>query len=363
MTQPAESPEAPEPTGVAGVSGLLARLRKRMPWFDHVMRAQQRYNDSKGDFFAAGITYFTVFSIFPLLMLGFATGGFILASSPQLLATIEEKIRETIHGQMGEQVVGLMDAALESRTSVGVVATATAAWVGLGWMANLREALSQMWGHDRAKPSGFVKTKLSDLLALLSTFVAILVTVALTAIGSTSVMHKLLNWLGIRDSDALSLLLHAGSLVVSVLVSWLLFTWMIVRLPRESSGVLSSMRAGLIAAIGFELFKQLGAIYLRSVMTGPAGATFGPVLGLMVFAYVTARLVLFATAWAATSEENLREKVIAPPPPAVIMSRVITAPGLAPVQAAGAAAAGAVGALAFSELRRRKRPAAPKIGT
>ena len=37
--------------------GFLDRLRARMPWFDHVMRARQRYGDSKGDFYAAGITY------------------------------------------------------------------------------------------------------------------------------------------------------------------------------------------------------------------------------------------------------------------------------------------------------------------
>ncbi len=39
------------------------------------MRAQERYNDSKGDFYAAGITYFTIFALFPLLMVGFAVGG------------------------------------------------------------------------------------------------------------------------------------------------------------------------------------------------------------------------------------------------------------------------------------------------
>ena len=64
------------------------------------------------------------------------------------------------------------------------------------------------------------------------------------------------------------------------------------------------MRAGLLAAVAFEVFKQVASIYLRSVVTGPAGATFGPVLGLMVFAYITARLILFATAWAATSTET-----------------------------------------------------------
>jgi membrane protein len=43
----------------------------------------------------------------------------------------------------------------------------------------------------------------------------------------------------------------------------------------------------------------VGSIYLQAVLHSPAGAVFGPVLGLMVFAYMTARLVLFATAWAA----------------------------------------------------------------
>ena len=67
-----------------------------MPWFDHVMRAQQRYNDSKGDFYAAGITYFTIFALFPVLMVGFAAGGFVLAGRPDLLDDIENRVRSTV---------------------------------------------------------------------------------------------------------------------------------------------------------------------------------------------------------------------------------------------------------------------------
>ena len=51
------------------------------------------------------------------------------------------------------------------------------------------------------------------------------------------------------------------------------------------------------------------------MIRGPAGATFGPVLGLMVFAYITARLILFATAWAATSSDNLAAAPVGPPDP------------------------------------------------
>ena len=106
------------------------------------------------------------------------------------------------------------------------------------------------------------------------------------------------------------------------LISWLLFTWIIARLPRESVSFRSAMRAGLLAAVAFEIFKQVASIYLKSVVTGPAGATFGPVLGLMVFAYITARLILFSTAWAATSTENLAAAPVEPPGPAQITPRV-----------------------------------------
>jgi membrane protein len=113
------------------------------------MRAQERYQDSKGDFYAAGITYFTIFALFPLLMVGFAAGGFVLASRPDLLDGIEANIKASFSGDLGPQLIKLMDSAIASRTSVGVIGLATAAWAGLGWMANLREALSHVGAAQR----------------------------------------------------------------------------------------------------------------------------------------------------------------------------------------------------------------------
>ena len=332
--------------------GILDRLRARFGWFDHVMRAQERYQDSKGDFFAAGITYFTVFAIFPVLMVGFAIGGFVLSRQPDLLAEIEQRIKSTVSGDFGQQLISLMDSAIESRTSVGVIGLATAAWAGLGWMANLREALSQMWGGMRQETPGFVRTKLSDLFALLGTFIAMVVTIALTVLGSSDVMKQVLEWLGFQDVPGISMVLRVVSFLMSILITWLLFTWIITRLPRESVSFRSSVRAGLIAAVGFEIFKQIASIYLQSVVHGPAGATFGPVLGLMVFAYITARLILFATAWAATSTENLTAAPVDAPAPAQITTRVQIREGLGVRGALTAAAVGALGALSLSRLRK-----------
>jgi membrane protein len=108
----------------------------------------------------------------------------------------------------------------------------------------------------------------------------------------------------------------------------------------------------LIAAVGFEIFKQIASIYLQSVVHGPAGATFGPVLGLMVFAYITARLILFATAWAATSTENLTAAPVNAPAPAQITPRVQIREGLGVRGALTATAVGALGALSLSRLRK-----------
>jgi membrane protein len=349
MTPPAETDGSSEPAK----PGVMDRLRARFGWFDHVMLAQERYKDSKGDFYAAGITYFTIFALFPLIMVAFAVGGFILASQPELLAELQGRIKSAVSGDSGQQLIDLMDSAIESRTSVGIIGLATAAWAGLGWMANLREALTQMWGLMRHDPPGFLRTKLSDLLAIVGLFAAIVVTVALTALGSSDLMRHVLELVGLQNVPGVGVALRLASLLVSVLISWLLFTWIIARLPRESVTLRSSMRAGLLAAVAFEIFKQVASIYLKSVLHGPAGATFGPVLGLMVFAYITARLILFATAWAATAPDNLVDAPVSPPDPAQITTRVQVREGLGARGALTAAAVGAVGALGLSRLRKR----------
>lgn len=278
----------------------FARLRTRFPWLDHAVRAQQRYDSAQGDFCAAAVTYFTIFAMFPLLMVGFAVVGFVLASRPALLAEIDNRVKATVTGDFANQLLSLMDAAIDSRTSVGIIGLATALWAGLSWMTHLRGALTQMWSPDDYASPSFVSGKISDLTALISTFVASLLTIGLTALASGT-----LNLAGA---------LRGASLVVSILVAWLMFTWMIARLPRDPVGMHRAAAAGLLAAVGFELFKQGASIYLRAVMHGPAGTTFGPVFGLMVFAYFTARLVLFATAWAATDGVGTEAPATEPAP-------------------------------------------------
>lgn len=333
-------------------AGVLDRLRARYGWLDHAIRAYRRFDDRNGGFFAAGLTYYTIFALFPLLMVGFAVFGFILVRRPELLRTIDDHIRSQVTGALGDQLLDLMNSAIDARASVGVIGLATAVWAGLGWISHLRQALTQMWWDDPIESPGFVHNKISDLFAMVGTFAVTVATIGLTTLSHQAPMSALLKWLGIPQLLVLDWLFAVLSIVVSTAVSWLLFAWMIARLPREKVSVADSARGALMAAVGFEAFKQVGSIYLRVVLRSPAGATFGPVLGLMVFAYITAYLVLFCTAWAATASGHPRARHVAPPAPVIIAPRVQADEGISTRQTLTAMAMGAVGALALSRVTR-----------
>ena len=58
-------------------------LRERYGWLDHLVRAGARYTERHGNHYAAAVTYFSVLSLVPLLMVAFAIAGFVLQSQPE----------------------------------------------------------------------------------------------------------------------------------------------------------------------------------------------------------------------------------------------------------------------------------------
>jgi membrane protein len=284
--------------------GVLQRYRDRYPWLDHLVRAGMSYTAHNGDHYAAAITYFSVLSLVPLLMIAFAAAGFVLAGNPELLSHLQEQIKTSAPAGLGQLLNDVISEAINSRRSVGILGLLIALYSGLGWMGNLREALTAQW-DQRLEPEGFLRTKLVDLLALLGLGLALIVSFGITGAG-TGFSAAVLRWLGLGDMLAARLLFGLLAIVLSIAGMWLVFLWVIARLPREPVTLRSAMRAALVGAIGFEVLKQVFAFYLSSVSASPTGRLFGPVVGLMVFAFFVSRFLLFITAWAATAQENKR---------------------------------------------------------
>ncbi len=302
------------------VTGVEQRIRAR-PWLDHLVRAAARYRRQRGDYYAAGITYFTVLSVFPLLMVAFAVAGVFLSSNPDLLLTLQDKIVEISPGSFGEQVTDLVDRAVASRGTVGVLGLLVGLYTGLGWMSNLRAALTEQW-EQKTPARPLWRTKLSDLGALIGLGLAFVVSLGLSALASSALGPQVLAGLDLVHLPGAELLLTAGSILLGLVASWAVFAWIIARLPREPVTLASAAKAGALAAPVFEVFKIVASIYLQWVSSSPAGVAFGSIIGFMVFTYTTYRITLFATAWAATAVENEPDTELPAPAPAVIAPRV-----------------------------------------
>jgi membrane protein len=295
----------------SGRPGLLQRYRLRYPWLDQLVRAGQSYTAHHGDHYAAAITFFSVLSLVPLLMIAFAVAGFVLAGNPDLLRQLQGQLQAAAPAGLGPTLEKIIQGAIASRGGVGIVGLLGALYSGLGWMSNLREALTAQWqgAQEQGTPSpgasggsspGMLRAKLLDLLALLGLGVALVVSFALTGAG-TAFANLVLRGLGLEHIPGARLALEVLTIAVSVAAMWLVLLWVLARLPRQPVPLRRAMRAAWWGALGFELLKQVFAIYLNSVTRSPTGQLFGPVIGLMVFAYFVSRFVLFLTAWAAVA--------------------------------------------------------------
>lgn len=336
----------------ADKESFLAKQRRRRPWLDHLVRAGEKYTERYGNHYAAAITYFSVLSLFPLLMIAFAVAGFVLAGNEVLLKEMKDGITEAVPDGLDKIITDVVGEAIDKRGAVGVIGLLAALYSGLGWMSNLRDALTAQWGQENQQRP-FLKTTAKDLLSLFGLGLALAVSFGLSAAGS-GLGSWLLGLVGLDDDGWALFLLRVATIVLALAANWLVFLWVLSRLPREKVSVRSAMKGAVAASIGFEILKQVFTIYLETVTDSPSGQIFGPIIGLLLFANFVARFLLFITAWTATARENVIEAPPAPPPPpAVIRPNVVVQRGTNARSAAGLVGAGAVLGLL---LRRRKRP-------
>ncbi len=290
MTRADDSPAAPS---------RLAALRERHRWLDHLVRAGQRYVEQHGDHYAAAITYFSVLTLVPLLMIAFAAASFVLRARPELLAQLQAAIASAVPEGLGDTLNEFVDQAVSSATAVGVVGLLAALYAGMGWMTNLREALTAQWGRPKARPP-FLRGLVVDLLALIGLGLALVMAVGITVAGS-KFATQVLELLGLADGGWARVLLGVGTVLLGLVANWLVFLWVIAKLPREPVPWRNAAKAALLAAVGFEVLKQVLTLLVGPLTSTPTGALFGPIIALLLFMYLVSRLLLFATAWAATA--------------------------------------------------------------
>jgi membrane protein len=327
------------------------RLRTRYRWLDHLARAVDRYVDHNGYHYVASIAYFSLLSLIPMMLVAFSVAGFVLAGEQPLLQQLQHSISSLVPGSLGQKVGTLLNGFIDQRTNVGILGLAVGLYSGWNWINALRDALTAMWDQQRP-PLPLVRTVFRDILALLSLSAALIVSFALSASGGF-LGNYLLKLAGLDDTSWAHTAVSLGSVPLALLADWLVFLWVLARLPREAVGMRSAMRGAVAAAIGFELLKQAGSVYLGLIGHSPTGVAFGSVIGLLFFISLVSRLLVFITAWTATARDAPRKLVA---PPASLVLRPVAPQHVAPkVSALAGVVTGIVATLAFQRLWRSGR--------
>jgi membrane protein len=331
---------------------VLKRLRTRYIWVDHLIRALDRYIEHNAYQYAAAITYFSVLSVIPILMVGLSIGGFIIVDDAQVTAELRRTITEALPSGLGSFVTEVYENVLTQRTSLGLFGLVIALYAGWNWINALRDALTAMWELERPELP-FFRTILWDLLSLVSLALALVLSFALSAAGGW-LNELILRWIGLDHAPWAGTLLSVLSVPLAILADWLVFLWVLARLPRIKVKVKYAARGALAAAVGFEILKQAANIYLSLLGRSPTSAAFGSVIGLLVFIYLVARLLLLVAAWTATATPLVAQ----PETPPGYLGVTDAGPAAPPLRLATAGwlvATGAMAALLLQRTFRRKR--------
>ncbi|MFZ4832376.1 inner membrane protein YhjD [Rouxiella sp. Mn2063] len=289
---------------ISRFSCLVTRVQN-WGWVAHLIRTVERFNDRLGSQFGAAITYFSFLSLIPILMVSFATVGFVLASNQDLLTELINKIVNSISDPtLANTLKNTVNTAIEQRTTVGLSGLLLALYSGISWMGNLREAIRaqsrDVWERNPQDQEKIHTRYLRDFLSLTGLVLALIITLSLTSIAG-SAQKTIVDALGLSHIEWLRPALTIIATSISIAANYLLFLWIFWVLPRHKPRKKALLRGTLIAAIGFEVIKYIMTMMLPSLARSPSGAAFGSVLGLMAFFYFFARLTLFCAAWIATA--------------------------------------------------------------
>lgn len=284
---------------------------KEKPGVAHLMRAGQRFTGRLGNQFGAAITYFSVLALVPIVMFAFAITGFILVVvKPELM----QELLTAISGAMGDlpddaknSLLGVVENALTNYASIGIIGLLSAAYAGAGWVGNLKSAVRAQWRPDfdmTENKKNIVVETLLNLVILVGLLLMIAITFALSSLA-TSMTDVIISWLRLDEIPGIGFLLRFVPIIVSIGAGWLLFMFIYTIFPEKETEISKRAirRGALIGAVGLALLQYLFSFLIGMFTGNPAAALFGPVIALMLFFNLFARLILFVAAWIATATQ------------------------------------------------------------
>ncbi len=280
----------------------FARLRRRYPFIDHVLRMNAHYGMVEGNRLAGAVTYFGFLSFFPILALSFAVVGYVSVAYPDARDSLRTAIEQVFPGIVSSSgaagTISLKD--IESaKAAAGIIGFIGVLYSGLGWLSGLRDALEDTFLIPRSRQPNFIVGKATDLMTLAAIGAVMIVSVGISGVVK-GLADKILSWLGLADLAIGKPLIWAIGILLGLAASTVLFWVMYKLLAQPGLPSRPLWQGALFGAIAFELLKLL----VVNVIGGVGGSAFAPLaiaITLVVWINYCSRLVLYGASWGMTS--------------------------------------------------------------
>ena len=239
--------------------------------WDGLSRTLRGFFAHQGFFLAAGISFFVIICLVPYLFLLIALAGFLLSAesaAEEVIARLTE-----IVPVYQEEIDQLLHSIVEARGVSGLLGTLILLLFTSQLFAALRLVLNRVLGVTRGP--GYISGTLFDLGMIILSNLLFLATMGVTA-GITWVKVSV----GLfRNPSALLDLVEVVGLIASVVFSIALFFLLYRFVPSCRIPTRRALGAAVLAAVLWEVAKQLFRWYVTTV--GVYGQIYGP-LGVLV---------------------------------------------------------------------------------
>mgnify|MGYP003575965772 CR=1 FL=1 len=267
-----------------------------------IKRTYTKWNEDHAPALGAALSYYTILSLAPLLMIVIAIAGFVFGQE-----AAQGQIMGQIQGLVGEDSAKAIQSMIEAagQPPAGIVATGIATVMLLvsatGVFAQLQESLNIIW-RVKVKSGGGILKLLKDrflsLLAVLGTgfllLISLIISAALSAIGAT-VKHFL---------PGPEFVLHLLNFLISFMVITLLFAMIYKLLPDTFIRWKDVWIGASITSLLFTIGKLCIGLYLGKSEVGLAYGTAGSLVVILIWVYYASQIFLFGAEFTAVYAES-----------------------------------------------------------
>lgn len=262
-----------------------------------VYRAGDNFMKYGGPREAAALSYYTLFSLFPLLLLLIAAIGWILG--PVTAGDqIEDFLRLFLPGPTATEINLTIKRFVEEGSSASLVAFVSLAWSSLGLFSNLEAALSRTFRDTSQRP--WWQRRINGVLMVIALGVLLIANIV------TGMLFSFLDLVFLNQGNLwLSIIGIFVPFGFSMGIFAMLYRWV----PRKHVGWDAIWPAALLGGVAWELAKRVFGYYLEALAN--LSLVYGSITTVIIFmlwAYYTSAILLFFAEFCVSLADYLEQR-------------------------------------------------------